>query len=154
MLMCCYSKLGRDVLLMSPAQVSARVQTDGSAPPIMSKVEKNHLFLILLPSVSQSVLLSHVCLQTQSSSSRPLWCSQQRHLERGNAPCFQVCGHIPGPHSKRTATHRQGFGFSSVLKWCCCESRGSENCGASKRTLTPPACTHRKLFIILNCCRA
>lgn len=64
MLMCCYSKLGHDVLLMSPAQVSARVQTDGPAPPIMSKVDKNHLFLILLPSVSQSVLLSHVCLQT------------------------------------------------------------------------------------------
>lgn len=61
MLMCCYSKLGRDVLLMSPAQVPARVQTDGSAPPIMSKVNKNHLFLILLPPVSQPCSVMSVC---------------------------------------------------------------------------------------------
>lgn len=54
MLICCYSKLGHNVLLISPAQVSQWIQTAGSAPPIMSKVDANPFFLIVPRSVSQS----------------------------------------------------------------------------------------------------
>lgn len=108
MLICCYSKLGRNVLLMSPAQVPAHIQADGAALLIISKVDKDH-FPILPQSVGRFCSVASVCRPRDSSlkmylqdcSSRLLWFSQQCHLVSGNPPCFQVYRHILGPERKR-----------------------------------------------------